>query len=196
MALPERVRVRLSSEAAGAISITPVVVQEMAMGELLEHMLAVIGKQQGRLHDALRRGSLLSGASRFRWEGFEAGDAELAALLASFPDPDPARPFAASRCTRAVLRGARHALEISPALARPRLFSRGDFWNRLMQVAAAAAPRYLDYSYRDRADLYHAELSPQAAETLRAAASSLRHADLRGRIRAAPLSDLDLFVPR
>ena len=44
MALPATVRVKLSSEAAESISLTPVVVQELPIRELVEHMLGVTGK--------------------------------------------------------------------------------------------------------------------------------------------------------
>ena len=39
MPLPSTVRVKLSSEVAESISITPVVVREIPMRELIEHML-------------------------------------------------------------------------------------------------------------------------------------------------------------
>jgi hypothetical protein len=58
MALPEVIRVKLSSEDAGAISITPVVVQEMLLRELVEHMLGVVGKDHARVREILIRGML------------------------------------------------------------------------------------------------------------------------------------------
>ncbi len=75
MALPQTIRVKLSSEAAEAISLTPVVVQEMPMRELVEHMLGVAGQGRGAHPRMLLRGTLVSGASRFRWAGWEP-DAE------------------------------------------------------------------------------------------------------------------------
>src|ERR1035441_8425425 len=105
MALPQTVRVKLSSEEAGAISITPVVVQELPVRDLLEHLLGVTGKDEPRIREVLRRGTLVSGASRFRWTGWEADAEGVTELLAGFPDADPSRPFAAGRCVRAVLRG-------------------------------------------------------------------------------------------
>src|ERR1044071_1039171 len=108
MALPERIRVKLSSEAAEGISITPVVAREMPLRELVEYLLGVTGKDEGRVRELLLRGTLVSGASRFRWAGWEADPESLRELLATFPDPDPARPFEAFRCMRANLRGGRH----------------------------------------------------------------------------------------
>jgi hypothetical protein len=94
MALPHTVRVKLSSEAAESISLTPVVVQEMAIRDLVEHMLGVTGKDEARIRELLLRGSLVSGASRFRWAGWDQDAESLRALLAAFPDPDPTRPVA------------------------------------------------------------------------------------------------------
>src|SRR3974377_991167 len=105
MALPPTVRVKLSSEAAESISLTSVVVQEMPVRELVEYMLGVTGKDEARIRELLLRGSLVSGASRFRWAGWDAGAENLRELLATFPDPDASRPFAAANCTRAILRG-------------------------------------------------------------------------------------------
>ena len=48
MALPDRIRVKLSSEAAEGISITPVVAREMPLRELVEYMLGVTGKDAAR----------------------------------------------------------------------------------------------------------------------------------------------------
>ena len=67
MSLPDRVRVKLSSEAAEGISITPVVVQEIGTRELVEYMLGLTGKDEARVRELLLRGTLVSGASRFRW---------------------------------------------------------------------------------------------------------------------------------
>jgi len=196
MALPERVRVRLSSEAAGAISITPVVVQEMPIRELVAHMLAVAGKEHVRVQDALRRGSLVSGSSRFRWEGFDPEPAELAALLATFPDPDPSRPFAPERCVHVVLQTTRRPMEITrTTAAQRRLFTRASFWDRLLQLAASG-PRYVEYSYRAGADVYRLELTRQAAASLHDAAALLRHHVLRDQIRQATVTALELYVER
>src|SRR6476659_10988077 len=107
MSLPERIRVKLSSEAAEAISLTPVVVREIPIRELVEYMLGVTGKDESRVRELLLRGTLVSGASRFRWNGWEADPQALIDLLATFPDPEPERPFAPERSVRAILRGGR-----------------------------------------------------------------------------------------
>src|SRR5215831_7373513 len=103
MELPQTIRVKLSSEAAESIALTPVVVQEMAVRDLIAHVLGVTGKDEARIRDLLLRGTLVSGASRFRWAGWEAEPAGLQELLATFPNPEPSRPFTADACVRVIL---------------------------------------------------------------------------------------------
>lgn len=197
MALPPTVRVKLSSEAAGAISLTPVVVQELALRDLVEHMLGIAGKDEPRIREILLRGTLVSGASRFRWSGWEADLDGLRELLATFPDPDPSLPFAAERCRRVVLRGGRQTVDIArEAGARTSLFHRESFWERLMEVMAAAAPLYAGYSYRDRADRYTRELAHAEAEAIRAVAGSVKFSTLRDQLRSVGFAAAELYVPR
>src|ERR1043165_9802242 len=137
--LPERVRVKLSSEAAESISLTPVVVQELAVRELVEHMLGIAGKDESRIREILLRGTMVSGASRFRWAGWDADVEALRALLATFPDSDPSRGFTAGRCVRVVLRGGRQPIEVRrEAGERKGFFQRQSFWGLLMDVVGAA----------------------------------------------------------
>src|SRR5256884_4770351 len=112
MPLPSSIRVKLSSEAAESISITPVVLRDIPIRELIEHMIGVTGKDEARVRELLLRGTLVSGASRFRWSGWEADAPAVEELLRTFPDPEPGRAFAAARCVRAILRGGRQAIEI------------------------------------------------------------------------------------
>src|SRR5271157_1422160 len=143
MALPQTIRVKLSSEAAESISLTPVVAQDFPVRELIEHMLGITGKDEARLCELLRRGTLVSGASRFRWAGWETEIEGLREVLETFPDPDPARPFAAERCVRAILRGGRQTVEIPREVgARKGLFQRASFWQLLMEVAGAGSAAY------------------------------------------------------
>src|SRR5262249_10146071 len=133
MALPDSVRVKLSSEAAESISLTPVVVREIPIRELIEHILGITGKDELRLHELLRRGTLVSGASRFRWTGGDADHDAVRELLATFPDSDPGRSFQPELCVRAALRGAGRRIEIPrEAGQRKPLFRRTSFWDTLM----------------------------------------------------------------
>ena len=197
MALPQTVRVKLSSEVAEAISITPVVLQELPVRELVEHLLGIAGKDELRIREILLRGALIIGASRFRWAGWDADVASLRELLATFPDADPARPFAAAGCVRARLRGGRHAIEIPrEAAARKSLFQRTTFWDVLMEVVTASGPAYSGYSYRDRADRYLRGFTRPEAERLRAAASEVRYSALREQIRSVGFAQAELYVAR
>ncbi len=197
MPLPETIRVKLSSEAAEAIALTPVVVQELPLRDLVEHMLGVTGKDEQRVIELLRRGTLVSGASRFRWPGWEADLETIRALLATFPDPDPNRPFAAASCVRAVLRGGRHSIELTrEAGTRKPLFKSSSFWDVLMEVAASTAPHYTGYSYRHRTDTYQVELPLEAAERLRAAHGLAAYSSLRDPLRSLAITTIDLYVSR
>jgi hypothetical protein len=197
MALPERIRVKLSSEAAEGISITPVVAREMPLRELVEYMLGVTGKDEARVRELLLRGTLVSGASRFRWTGWEAGERDVMALLGTFPDPEPDRPFAPERCVRAILRGGRQAIEIprEAGLRKP-LFRRKTFWQELLAAAGAAEMSYHTYSYKEHADLYHAAFDPAGLDRLRGAASLVTYSSLRDRIQSDAFHTADLYVER
>jgi hypothetical protein len=197
MALPQTIRVKLSSEAAEAISLTPVVVQDLPVRDLIEHMLGVTGKDEPRIRDILLRGTLVSGASRFRWVGWQPDLDSLRELLATFPDPEPTRPFAAERCIRATLRGGRQPIEIPrDAGARKTLFQRESFWDLLFEVIAAAPVAYSAYSYRDRADRYLREFTHPETERIRSAASSVKFSTLRDQIQSVAFTHADLHVSR
>jgi hypothetical protein len=197
MALPQTIRVKLSSEAAEAISLTPVVAQDFPVRELIEHMLGITGKDEARICELLRRGTLVSGASRFRWAGWEAEIEGLREVLETFPDPDPARPFVAERCVRAILRGGRQTVEIPrEAGARKGLFQRASFWQLLMEVTGAGSAVYGGYSYKDRADRYWRELTVAESERIRAASDAVRFSTLRDQIRAVGFTQVELHTAR
>jgi hypothetical protein len=197
MALPPTVRVKLSSEAVESISITPVVVREMPVRELVEYMMGVTGKDAARIRELLLRGSLVSGASRFRWSGMDASLENVSELLATFPDPDASLVFSATNCIRATLRGGRQPIEIArEAGARKGLFQRESFWNVLMKVIAGAAPAYAGYSYRERADRYLREFNHAELGQLRAASGLVRYTTLSDQIRSAAFTGAELYVTR
>jgi len=197
MALPATIRVKLSSEAAESISLTPVVVQELPLRDLIEHMLGVTGKDEARIRELLHRGTLVSGASRFRWEGWDAEAEGLRELLATFPDPDPTSIFAPGNCIRVILRGGRQVVDITcEAGSRKGFFQRKTFWDVLMTVVGAAAPAYSGYSYRDRADRFVREFSRADLEQLRAARDLVRYSTLRDQLRAVAFTQAEIFARR
>jgi hypothetical protein len=197
MALPATVRVKLSSEGAESISITPVVVQEMPVRELVEHMLGVTGKDETRIRELLLRGNLVSGGTRFRWTGWDADLEGVRELLATFPDADASRRFAAAHCTRATLRGGRQPVEISrEAGGRKGLFQRETFWDALMKVIEGAEPAYAGYSYRERSDRYLLELSYAEVGQIRGAGGLVRYTTLSEQIRTQGFTHAELWVKR
>ncbi|HUE24298.1 MAG TPA: hypothetical protein VMQ86_21630 [Bryobacteraceae bacterium] len=202
MSLPATVRVKLSSEAAEGISITRVVVQDLPLRDLVENMLGITGKNEARVRELLLRGTLVSGASRFRWTGWEAELDALRELLATFPGDDPMRPFASARCVRAVLRGGRQAIQIplEAGARKPLLLKqwqrKASFWDVLMDLAAASEAQYLHYSYKDRADCYRLDMPLAAAEKLRAASEAVKYSSLREQIRSAGFVWAELYVAR
>jgi Lon protease-like protein len=173
------------------------VVQEIPVRELIEHILGMAGKDEPRVREILRGGVLVSGASRFRWAAWEPELEGLRELLATFPDPDPFRPFAAERCVRAILRGGRRAIEIPrEAAARKSWFQRESFWDLLLAVIGNAGLAYSGYSYHERADRYVREFTRAEAERLRAASSAVRYSTLRDQIRCGEFARAELHVTR
>ncbi|HUJ22621.1 MAG TPA: hypothetical protein VLX58_13910 [Bryobacteraceae bacterium] len=201
MSLPDTIRVKLSSEAAEYVSLTPVVVREMPTRELVEHMLGVTGKDEARIRDLLLRGTLVSGASRFRWNGWDAGADAVRALLATFPDAEPGRTFAAGSCVRAVLRGPRQPIDIPRDVGSgmglvSRVLRRSSFWNLLLDIAEVAPPRYAGYSYRDHADIYQVTLSSPEVQRIRDASRLVRYTALQAQIRNTVIESADFYVVR
>ncbi len=198
MAVPDTVRVKLISDEAGAISFTPVVVQEMPARELLELIVTQVGKNAERLLRVLEGGTLVSGASRFRWEAFEVDEEEVRALLSAFPDPEPERPFRAENCVLAVFRGDMgHSLELPrEAGVKRRLFRRRSFWEALLGLLEGEPVRYMDYSYREKADRFRLELSPRHEAAIREDSTLLAYSGLEQRLRTMEFSELELFVVR
>lgn len=195
--LPETVRVKISSETAEYVSLTPVVMRDMAVRELIEMMLGVTGLDADRIARLLRRGSFVSGASRFRWSGLEVSGDEVAALLPGFPASDPGRPFVPSRSSMAVLHGGGARIEMTrETAARKRGLHRQSFWDALMEAAQSAPARYVDYSHKDRGDRYIVALSPGAAARLRESAGLLSYSRLEADVRGVPLDEIEFIVSR
>lgn len=177
--------------------MTPVVVQEMPLRDIVELMLAVTGKDAARISELLRRGSLVSGASRFRWASLDAEREAIEQLLKAFPDADPGRVFTPEECVRVVLRGTGVRIDIPLEAAEKRgLLQKRSFRDALMETAARSVPIYVDYSYKERADRYHLRLSSDAAAHLREEASLLRYPALTAQIRHSAFDLIELYTRR
>ena len=195
--VPDTIRVKVSSEEASAIAITAVVVRDMQARELVEQILCVTGKQAELVGEMLRRGSIVAGASRFRWQPVEASREEIAGLLECFPNAEPERRFSARDCVLAVLRGPMLRIALTrEAASRRRFLKRDNFWEALMRLAEAHQPAYVEYSYRDRADAYRMTLSREAEAALRTAAPLLPYAAISRQISKLAVETVDLMAPR
>jgi hypothetical protein len=195
MSLPDQVRLRITSEGAESIAISPVVVQEMPLYELVRQILGVTGKNAERVREILARGSLVAGASRFRWDGFAAEHAEVTSFLGRYPDPDRSLPFDSGRCFLAVLHGRDRQFTIERAAGeRKRFLRRRSFWVELLTMAAA--PAYFDFSYRESADIYRWSPASADLDSLRSASKLLAYSTLETQIRTAAITCVDLYVRR
>jgi hypothetical protein len=183
--------VKISSEAASGIDLSPVRIHDIGLQELVERMLPLTSKHPARILEILRRGTFTSGSSRLRWEPVDPDLRELEDVLAAFPDADPERAFDPHLCEQVGIGTLLIPRELGE---RKRLFEKQSFWNVLMDLAGT--PRYLDYSYRERADVYRAELSLGAQSAIREASRKLRHPRLAEHVQAIELNVLDLYLPR
>ncbi|MBZ5702765.1 MAG: hypothetical protein LAN84_13080 [Acidobacteriia bacterium] len=201
MSLPETIPVRFTEEEAGYLSVRPVVRQTFRLAELADMVVSVTGKDPARVAQILRAGAVLYNGYRYWWDGFSAAPGELAALLAPFPDADPARPFRWEEATAVLLESgggpARTVLEVTRAEAsRRRLFRRRSAWDCLRDALRDSPPAYEQYSYARRADLYRRSLAHDAALRLRAELLAVAPRALRVRLGAALPSALLFACPR
>lgn len=195
MGLPQKVRVKLSSEAAEYVALTPVVVQELEFEELMHHVAGASGPDPQRVKEILKRGTLVSGASRFRWEGWVCEDADAEAAVALLPKAEPQRRLDPACCRKATLASTTARIDISREAAEARrLLRRRSFWQCLLETSGEA--RYLTYSYRDRADHYKTDLTAEACAQLRKDAELLKFDGLRAQIRMREFDHIHWVVGR
>jgi len=195
--LPEKIVTKVSSDQAGYLSVSRVERRELTPSELIERILAAGGKDLPRVQQVLRRGSLVSGLSRYRWAPLEVADEEVAGLLARFPDPDPERPFLPGQCHLAIFHGRRGRLELARETAEvKRWFRRRNFWQALLEWLEELSLSYRDYSYSQQADVYDADLSPQAAERIEGRTDLLAYSALAMQLRRLETARVEVFVRR
>jgi hypothetical protein len=171
MPLPETIAMRFTEEDAGYVTVRPVVKQTFRLAELADMVVSVTGKNVSRVQQIFRSGTVVYNGYRYWWEGFASSENEVAAVLATFPDEDPTRPFDPSHVTEVALEiggGAQRSLvgitrqEGSTA----KLFHRRSPWEILFTAVKDVAPRYEKYSHADRADVYRIHLSSEVASSL------------------------------
>jgi hypothetical protein len=185
MPLPQQIPVRYAEEDAGYVSVRPVVKQVFRLQELADMVVSIAGKDPARVQQIFRSGTAVYHGYRYWWDGIAAEASEIAALLVSFPDDEPSRPFEPSKATAALLEiggGTQcHVVEILREEALEKKFL-GKFspWQVLLRSAASHTARYEKYSHVRRADLFRISLPYNDAEQLvaailEAAPRSLRH---------------------
>jgi hypothetical protein len=149
----------------------------MPLAEFMEHLAAATSANAERARDLLKRGTLVSGASRLRWQPVECSLEEVEAAFQRLPQPDSGRPFDPSMCRSIVLIAGARRWEISRmAAAERRILRIRSFWAGL--VTALPAPLYVTYLHKERADLYRSEVSDAARASIQSAAPLLRYAIL------------------
>ena len=202
MALPDTIPVRYTEEEAGYMSVRPVVKQTFRLGELVDMVVSVAGKEAARVQQIFRSGTVVYHGYRYWWEPLSAELAELEPLLVPFPDDEPSRPFVANEAT-AVLQemggGAQRVVtEISQGEAsQKKLFARQSPWSVLIAFAAVHPARYERYDHGRKADLFRLLVPFDQAQQLLAGMLAAAPRKLRYRwATLRPAAALTFICPR
>jgi hypothetical protein len=188
---------RVIPDGAGYVDTNRVGHTEISFPKLLEMVVVVAGLDPARIGTILRAGTVTLGANRYRWPPITLETTEIAPLLEPFPKADPSRPFEASRCLLARIRAGVETIELPREMASRRRGKQvATFWDVLIAVAAAHTPQYSSYSYRESADLYTLELSPDEEKHLRQAAPLLVLDRTAEQITGLPLERITFYVKR
>ena len=201
MPLPETIPVRYTEEEAGDITIRPVKRQTFRVRELVDMILRVTGRDEPRLHQILRSGTLVYHFYRYWWQGFDADYASLSSLLADFPADDPERAFDEAICRTIILDPAapgRRAIEIERGESgRKPLFAARSFWDCLLAFAKSSPVSYANYSFDRAGDLYHVTLEREHRASLVKDALRLAPRPLRAKLEiAGEIARLTYICPR
>jgi hypothetical protein len=202
MPLPHHIPVRYSEEDAGYVSVRPVVKQTFRIHELADMVVSVAGKDAARVQQIFRVGTVVYNGYRYWWESLFAELPEIEGLLAPFPDDDPWRPFEPAKVAALLLESGggteRNVVEISRQEASARkLFFKSSPWEILAQFAASSTPRYENYSYLRRADLFRVTLPYDRAQQLLATMLDAAPRPLRRRwLAIRPPAAITFICPR
>ena len=208
MPLPETIAVKYTEEEAEYLSMRPLVRQTFRARELVDMIVQVAGKDSARVQQILRAGTIVFHSFRYWWPPFEPDSAALAEILATYPDADPARPFRSADCVELILESSgsppRHSLRITqqsaakaagPLSSIARALRRApSFWAALMNFADDAHPRYREYSYTRRADVYSVALTADRLAHLGHELARRAPRRLRAELRDLPTISQIVFV--
>jgi hypothetical protein len=205
--LPESIAVKYTEEEAEYLSMRPLVRQTFRAPELVDMIVQVAGKDPARVQQILRAGTIVFHSFRYWWQGFDPDPAALGEILAMYPDADPSRPFRAAGCVEVILESSgsppRHSLRITREAATKSsplqkiaraLRNKPSFWQVLMNFAEEARPRYREFSYARRGDLYSIALSPDQIARLAREASHHAPRSLRAELLEPPAISQIVFL--
>jgi hypothetical protein len=194
--IPEKIRVKLVSEAAEYVSVTHVVQRDFTLRELVEVMLPVLGADAGRIQQRMRVGTVSTGEYRYRWEGMEIAAEELDVILAEVPHAEPERPFVPEHCFLVRFRSGLETLDLPREnAARKALFARQSFWDALLGLGSGGF-RYADYSHADQADRFTLALDADGWQRLRALLPLLKPQSAAARLEHFHPEAIDWFTRR
>jgi hypothetical protein len=197
--LPETIPVKYTEEEADYVSMRPLVRQNFRATELVDMIVRVAGKDLLRMQQILRSGTVVFQSYRYWWQGFEAGEAALADLLAVYPNADPSRPFRAKDCTEVMFEEAaaakRHPVRVTREEANKKgLLRSRSLWDCWMELAVEAGPKYRDYSYALSGDVYVVALTAEQAARVMRDVEKLAGRALRARLAALGAIERIAFV--
>lgn len=190
------VQVRVSSEDAGGISLTPVQHREVPVTELVTWIVSVTGKDAPRIEEILKRGSLVVGLSRMRWESADAA-ACLPAILDTLPDDCPERLLDERKVREIVVSAGTRQITIPGGVARARRWFRSEsFLERWLSSAALPKPVYERYDYREQADRFRVPIAATETPAYRDAVDLLPSGVLRNALRVHAPTAITMLMPR
>ena len=213
MPLPETIAVKYTEEEAEYLSMRPLVRQTFRAPELVDMIVQVSGKDPARVQQILRAGTVVFHSFRYWWQGFDPDPAALAEILATIPTPIPRPPLPRRRLHRSnpgiqrlapapfpahhqrIRRKIRPAAKNHPRPAPPTQLLANP--HEFRRTQAQPRPRYREYSYTRRADLYSIALTP--AQIARLTQEAARHAPrpLRAELLEPPaISQIVFLCPR
>lgn len=202
MPLPNQISLRYSDEDAGYLSMRPVVRQTFRLPELIDMIVSVVGKESDRVQQILHTGTVVYNGYRYTWDSLSADPAELATLLAPFPDDDPSRPFDPAKASAVLLESGGGTQRIISELSRhdlstKKLFAKYSPWDLLLKLAAVDPPHYEKYSHARHADQFRVILPYDRAQQLLAALLDAAPRALRHRWTALrPPATVTFLSPR
>jgi hypothetical protein len=202
MSLPPEIPTRYAEEDAGYMSVRPVFNQTFRLQELADMVVSVVGKNAVRVQQIFRAGTIVYNGYRYWWDALQVENSEVDALLLSFPEDEPSRPFQAQAATMVLLEMGggtqRSVAEIERSEAsQKRLFGKESPWMVLLRLANDSNLHYEKFSHAKKADLYRISLPYEQAKHLLADMLATAPRKMRHRwSKLHPPSVVTLVVPR